>query len=70
MCWATWPGMPVGIEIPGNQNAEPFAALELELPTNAGMPKETDGVAVAMPRQCRSKSGCISVSLQPRLDSY
>ena len=54
MCWATCPGKPVGIEIPGNQNADPFASLELELPTNAGMPKETDGVAVAMPRHSRS----------------
>ena len=39
--------MPVGIEIEGNQNAEPSRALELALPTSTGVPKVADGALTA-----------------------
>jgi len=32
----------------GNQKAEPFGALMLELPTKTGLPKLTDGPLVAV----------------------
>ena len=37
--------MPVGMEMAGNQNAEPFGMLLFELPTKTGTPKVADGTA-------------------------
>ena len=38
--------MPVGMEIDGNQKAEPFS-LEFDCPTKRGTPNVTEGAAAA-----------------------